>query len=196
MTEQITTRKGLLVSAAAHAALLLWLALGPSIAPPVRVRPMGTHTGTVEALVYDPGGIAAPAAQEVAPPTRHSDKSISLARLRKAASKAPEKPSNSPAQSGDSPLGDGDVSVALMRYFPDPQPDLSSLPHGTDGNVIIEVLIDAQGHIASASLVQGLGDAVDKAVLATLQTWTFAPATKDGIAVASKQEIVFHYQRS
>jgi protein TonB len=36
---------------------------------------------------------------------------------------------------------------------------------------------------------------VDESVLATVQTWTFKPATKDGKPVASEQQLLFHYER-
>ncbi len=40
-----------------------------------------------------------------------------------------------------------------------------------------------------------MGAAIDSNVLATIQTWVFEPATRDGVAVASEQELLFHYER-
>jgi protein TonB len=40
-----------------------------------------------------------------------------------------------------------------------------------------------------------MGAGIDQTILATIQTWTFKPATKDGVAVSSQQELLFHYER-
>jgi protein TonB len=93
-------------------------------------------------------------------------------------------------------LGDGDISIALMQYFPDPRPDLSRLPHGSRGDVILEATIDATGKISQLTVKQGLGYGVDEAVVATVQQWTFRPAERGGKAVASEQEFHFHFEHA
>ena len=49
------------------------------------------------------------------------------------------------ASSGVDALGDGDTTVALVVVHPHPQPDLSQLPPGTSGDVIVDVVIDKDG---------------------------------------------------
>jgi protein TonB len=110
----------------------------------------------------------------------------------KLALKRPEPP---PPSSGD-PSGETDVSVAIANFFPDPKPDLSALPHGTHGDVVVDIVIDEDGHVVDTQVDQGLGHGVDEAVLAVLRTWTFDPATKAGKPVASKQQLLFHFDRS
>jgi periplasmic protein TonB len=97
--------------------------------------------------------------------------------------------------SGDDALGQGDITLALEMNHPYPKPDLSHLPAGTRGDVVVDVVIDEQGHIAKSTLTRGLGDGVDAAVLATIQQWTFQPATRNGKPVPSEQELLFHYER-
>ncbi len=92
-------------------------------------------------------------------------------------------------------LGDGNVTVALVILHPPPQPDLSRLPSGTRGDVIVDVVIDAAGHIVKTTMASGLGHGVDETVLATIQQWTFQPATRNGVPVPSEQELLFHYER-
>jgi protein TonB len=79
---------------------------------------------------------------------------------------------------------------------PPPRPDLSQLPAGTRGDVIVDVVIDATGRITHTTMASGLGHGVDETVLAMIQQWTFRPATRNGVPVASEQELLFHYERA
>ncbi len=190
------TRSHVPVSALLHG-LLLFLLLGTSRTwQSVRTRPPGSTRSAAIALTYSPGGTAAPTARvrRPLPVTSHAPALPSAAQQR-APLHAPPRTANNPGLSGTSPLGDGDISIALLRNDPDPAPDLSLLPPGTVGDVIIDVLIDAEGRITQMSLVRGVAPSVDRSVLATVQTWTYAPATRDGQPVASKQTLLFHYER-
>lgn len=110
----------------------------------------------------------------------------------KLAMKQPEPP---PPSGGD-PSGEADVSLAMANFYPAPKPDLSALPHGTRGDIVVDIVIDEEGKVVETEVDQGLGHGVDEAVLAVLQTWTFWPATKDGKPVASKQQLLFHFERA
>jgi len=110
----------------------------------------------------------------------------------KLAMKEPEPP---PPSSGD-PSGEADVTLAMANFYPSPKPDLSVLPHGTRGDVVIDIVIDEDGKVVDTHLDQGLGHGLDEAVMAVLQTWTFYPATKAGKPVASEQQLLFHFERA
>jgi periplasmic protein TonB len=97
---------------------------------------------------------------------------------------------------GADSLGSGNINIALASYFPPPKPDLTPLPKGTKGDVILDVVIDSTGKIADIKMTSGLGHGVDENVIATVQQWTFHPATKDGQPVASEQELHFHYEKA
>jgi protein TonB len=99
------------------------------------------------------------------------------------------------AATGADALGDGDTTIALVVVHPPPHPDLTQLPAGTRGDVIVDVVIDKTGRIAKFTMTHGLGYGVDETVLATIQQWTFQPATRNGVPVASEQELLFHYER-
>ncbi len=109
---------------------------------------------------------------------------------------------NSPASpnpdstTGADSLGEGNINIALASYFPSPKPDLSVLPRGTKGDVILDVVIDTTGKIADIKMTSGLGHGIDETVIATVQQWTFHPATRDGQPVSSEQELHFHYEKS
>jgi len=97
---------------------------------------------------------------------------------------------------GADALGSGNINIALGSYFPAPKPDLSTLPRGTKGDVILDIVIDSNGKIADIKMTSGLGHGIDENVIATVQQWTFHPATKDGQPVASEQELHFHYEKA
>jgi periplasmic protein TonB len=109
---------------------------------------------------------------------------------------------NSPASpnpnstTGADSLGSGNINIALVSFFPSPRPDLSALPRGTKGDVILDVVIDTTGKIADIKMTSGLGHGIDETVIATVQQWTFHPATRDGQPIASEQELRFHYEKS
>ncbi len=42
-------------------------------------------------------------------------------------------------------------------------------------------------------MIQSLGATVDARVLAALADWRFRPATRDGLAIASKQDVYYHF---
>ncbi len=96
---------------------------------------------------------------------------------------------------GADSLGSGNINIALVSYFPTPKPDLSTLPRGTKGDVILDIVIDTTGKIADIKMTSGLGHGIDENVIAIVQQWTFHPATKDGQPVASEQELHFHYEK-
>jgi periplasmic protein TonB len=96
---------------------------------------------------------------------------------------------------GADALGSGNITIALTSYFPPPHPDLSVLPHGTRGDVILDVVIDSNGRISDLKKTSGVGYGIDEIVIATVQQWIFHPALQNGHPVASEQELHFHYER-
>ena len=62
-----------------------------------------------------------------------------------------------------------------------------------EGDVIVEVTIDAQGNVVETKLLQGIGYGVEQKVLAVLQRWHFRPAMRDGVTIASQHIVHFHY---
>jgi periplasmic protein TonB len=99
------------------------------------------------------------------------------------------------ATAGESGLGDGNITIALQKYFPYPKPSLASLPAGVAGDVILKAVIDEHGKITELTLLAGLGPAIDAEVIQTVNQWVYTPATKDGVPVPSVEELHFHYER-
>jgi periplasmic protein TonB len=97
------------------------------------------------------------------------------------------------ASSGSDSWGSGSIQIALTTFSPSPRPDLSVLPHGVQGDVVVDVTIDPTGKVADLAVLRTLGYGIESSVIGTLRTWTFRPATKDGTPIASVQELHFHF---
>jgi protein TonB len=182
-----------------HGAAVLALVLSVTKAPRVeRVKLPGSPQGKHLLLSYSLGGqesakvsalpkkltgtkVKVPVPTTTAPPVE--------------AATAKTQAEQGSGSSGLSALGSGNVTIAAVKVFPRPRPDLSSLAHGAGGNVVMDAQIDAKGAITQLTLMQGLGEAIDTQVMATVRGWSFVPATRDGTPVASEQEIVLHYER-
>jgi protein TonB len=99
------------------------------------------------------------------------------------------------ADAGQSGVGEGNITIALEKYFPYPKPSLDTLPAGSAGDVVLNAVIDEHGKIAQLTVVHSLGPAIDNAVIATVNQWVYTPAMKDGVPVPSVEELHFHYER-
>lgn len=188
------------MSVALHAAAIgaffvLARVYGPVLAPQ---HMAGTAQGTAILPSYQLAG--APPGVASARPVAHT-RGPALPQPHKS---TPAKPTQLSAPAVDAPVGsasegsagDGDISIALVQFHPRPQPDLSTLPAGGSGDVVLDVVIDADGRIAHLSVDKSLGAAVDGQVIATVQQWTFTPAKRNGTPVASEQQLLFHYERA
>jgi len=90
------------------------------------------------------------------------------------------------------PVTGSEVRPALRVSGSEPVVGMDELG-GAEGNVIIEITIDEHGKIVSKSVIQSLGPAVDNKVLAALEDWHFIPATEDGVAIPSKEDVYYHF---
>lgn len=93
----------------------------------------------------------------------------------------------------DGPPGE-DVRPALPVATFEPAVDPSSLAGIAEGNCIVEITIDETGAVVAQSVVQSMGPAIDQAVLVAVSHWHFRPATRDGVPIPSKQDVVYHFK--
>ena len=197
-TSSRATRRWATASIALHAIVLgaLLYARPPQLA---KVSMPGDHNGHRILLTYNPGSSIAAAstlqADEHLPPAPTKSHTVSAPAPAQAAPAPTTVSTNTDTTPGADGLGDGNMTIALELAHPYPKPDLSGLPSGTRGDVVVDVVIDATGRIAKYTIARGLGHGIDETVLATIQQWTFQPATRNGQPVASEQELLFHYER-
>src|SRR5712692_4504188 len=83
------------------------------------------------------------------------------------------------------PADGHEAMPALPSVFPDPTVYPWQLARGLQGDVIVEVTIDATGAVTDTRVLQSLQQDVDEKVIATLRNWRFKPATVDGVAISS-----------
>jgi periplasmic protein TonB len=168
---------------------------------PVKVFTLpGTDLGTRVELAYLPGRAPAPTPR---PQAKVKPKALPTPKITPApvveAAKTPSPNASSPASavpdssSGSDSWGSGSIQIALTTYSPSPAPDLSVLPHGVQGDVVVDVTIDPSGKVADLAVLHTLGYGIETSVIGTLKTWTFRPATKDGNPISSVQELHFHF---
>jgi protein TonB len=206
-----------LLSVAAHAVVAGLVVLSLRMHPVQVFSLPGTNLGTRVELTYMPGRAPVPAShpQRTAKPKAVSGPPITpVPKVAKASpdtvhlpplphltvtEAAPSANVSSPgsalpdSSSGSDSFGSGSIQIALTTYSPSPAPDLSALPHGIQGDVVVDVTIDPSGKVADLAVLHTLGYGIESSVIGTLKTWTFRPATKDGNPIASVQELHFHF---
>lgn len=90
-------------------------------------------------------------------------------------------------------LSESEIRPALPVYGPYPRASVTELPNHQEGNVIVEITIDEQGKIVQTKVLQSMGPDIDALVLHALTEWKFKPATRDGVPIASLQDVYFHF---
>ena len=91
--------------------------------------------------------------------------------------------------------GTENAEPAFPVYYPTPGVADRSLLPAVEQRIIVDVTVSALGDVTDEKLVQGLGNSLDQVVLNTVKGWRFHPATLDGAAVASVEELVFPFNR-
>lgn len=185
------TRLSLLASFLVHCAFVtMWLERPPMFVQPSSIA-WGLH-GNSENLVYFP----------TAPKPNKVSKKLDFQRKKKSRPVEQQPP---PVQSADSLRAgseNGSFSYgaasgtqampALPLVFPDPEIYPSQLK-GLQGDVIVEVTIDEKGNVTNTRVLQSLQQEIDDKIIATLRNWRFKPASVDGIAISSRQDVHFHF---
>jgi TonB family protein len=91
------------------------------------------------------------------------------------------------------PINGHEVRPAFPVVYPDPVVARSEIPSGVIGDVVVEVTIDERGTVTATRVVQPLGYGLEDKVIAVLRNWRFMPATMDGVAIPSQQDVHFHF---
>jgi TonB family protein len=93
-----------------------------------------------------------------------------------------------------SPIFGDEIRPALPVTTVDPVVYPWELPDA-EGNVVVEITIDERGEIVRKTILRSMGEKLDERFLAALDKWHFQPATRNGVAIISKQDAIFHYKR-
>jgi TonB family protein len=91
------------------------------------------------------------------------------------------------------PIYGNEIRPALPTTMPDPVVYPWQLPDA-EGNVVIEFTIDERGEVIRTTVTRSMGPMLDQKALEAAKNWRFSPATRNGIAIASKQDYIFHFR--
>jgi TonB family protein len=194
-------RTSLWLSLALHGVLLyVVISAGPRFIQPSSIAFGNAGSGTSAEVIYL-GPSSIPHQTPLSAP-RPKTKHKTAPKL--TAPKTTEEPSlNAPVESaragsilGSSSTGPStgyESRPALPVVFPNPAVDRSDIPSGVAGDVVVEVTIDEKGNVAGAKVLESLGYGLEDKVLEALKNWRFTPATMNGVAIASRQDVHFHF---
>ena len=197
------------LSSALHglvAAVLCWPTAPVFVKPELIARGESGSATPLSVVLYVPNDLQLAAAEKPPllslPASAQKKKQRTKLRKRTNVLEEAEKTPN-PAEAGSEQgssydgLSSGDeVKPALPVAFQDLRISRAELPSGLQGDVIVEISIDAQGIVVAERLLQGLGHGVDERVIAVLRDWRYRPATRNGVPIPSKYDVHFHFPSS
>ena len=214
--------RSLSVSLTLHGLLLVFLLHAPTarvISPSLTLA--GKNGTSVTELYWQPAARNAPApkSQGAAERTRHQQVVAAALRWNRARSQEKTNPPDAsltetaaasnanshatanpvrPAGSQYGSLYSGAVGHEVRPALPvasaEPAVSPADLVGGIEGSVVVEITIDDKGNIVEKTVIQSLRPAIDAKVLAALENWHFMPATRDGVAIPSKQDVYYHFK--
>lgn len=203
-------RSALLISLAAHAGLLFCLIGGglvvrsrPAIstAHPISVARIEVAGGS-RRLYLPKDALPGPphdSARRVKEQRNHRNDPVRPPVAPHSAPSAPLKTMNGTG-GGSADRGSGsdaqDATPAFPVFSPKPRVSDRALLPGEAQKVVVEVSVSEAGDVTGETLVHGLGNALDQAVLDTVKTWRFQPATVNGKPVASQADVIFPFDEN
>jgi periplasmic protein TonB len=93
----------------------------------------------------------------------------------------------------DGPVDGDEIKPGFAVTFRELRIHRSELPEGLQGEVRVEITIDAEGNVVDEKLLHGMGHGVDERVIAAIQGWHFQPATRNGVPIPSKHDVLYHF---
>jgi TonB family protein len=196
----------LLLSAAIHGVLLtvlFWRVAPVFVKPVFLARGQGGAATPIAVALTWPKSVTSPALPSPLLLSRAAsvpERKKTATKLRKRSNQLDNpKPSNaaeagSPQGSAFDGAAEGDeIRPGFAVSFAPPRVSRWELPGGKEGDVVVELTIDAQGNVVEEKLLQGIGPDIDQRVIATLRVWRFRPATRNGIAIPFKYDARFHF---
>lgn len=187
-------------------AVLCWPTAPVFVKPALIARGKGGSATSLSVVLYVPNDLQVAVDKKPAllslPALAQKKKQRTRLRKRSNVLEEVEKTSN-PAEVGseqgsayDGASSGDEVKPALPMTFQDLKIYRSELPIGLQGDVIVEITIDAEGAVVAERLLQGLGHGVDERVIAVLRDWHYRPATRNGVPIPSKYDVHFHFPSS
>lgn len=89
--------------------------------------------------------------------------------------------------------GSGIEPPSLLREV---KPDYTeeARRRGVEGDVVMEIVVEADGRVGQVRVLQGLGYGLDERAIAAARQWRFSPATRRGAAVSVMVEVAMEFK--
>ncbi|HEY5960562.1 MAG TPA: TonB family protein [Polyangiaceae bacterium] len=85
------------------------------------------------------------------------------------------------------------VTPPLVSKHVDAVYPTSAVTEGKHADVVLVVTVDADGHVSDVKVRESGGQLLDEAAIVAVRQWVFESAKRDGVAVASRILVPFHF---
>jgi TonB family protein len=86
-----------------------------------------------------------------------------------------------------------EITPPTVLHHVDASYPTAALAAGVHADVVLLVVVGADGHVAEVTVETSGGRELDEAAATAMHQWTFRPATKDGVPVPSRIRVPFHF---
>jgi TonB family protein len=87
----------------------------------------------------------------------------------------------------------GNVEPPIVLTHVDAVYPPAALEERKHADVVLAVTVDVDGHVSKVDVVTSGGGDLDQAAIVAVRQWTFVPAKRDGVSLASRIRIPFHF---
>lgn len=91
-------------------------------------------------------------------------------------------------------IADSSVTPPMLIYQPNPPYPQDSKAAKLEGNVVLEVMIAADGTVSNVKVINSLNKELDDIAVKTVKKWKFLPALKAGEPVACKSAVSVNFK--
>ena len=88
----------------------------------------------------------------------------------------------------------GGVSAPVLLYSPEPEFSEEARKAKVAGNVLVNLIVDAQGRPQNVRVVRGVGMGLDEQAVKAVQQYKFKPAMEAGKPVAVQLNVEVNFQ--
>ncbi|MGH7436207.1 MAG: TonB family protein, partial [Polyangiaceae bacterium] len=96
------------------------------------------------------------------------------------------------AQTGQAPEASSVTPPVVVTHVDAVYPP-SSLKERKHADVVLVVTVDVDGHVSKADVAESGGADLDEAAIVAVRQWTFVPAKRGEVPVASRIKVPFHF---
>jgi TonB family protein len=89
---------------------------------------------------------------------------------------------------------DSGITAQYAIYDPEPEYSEEARKVKQQGMVVLSLIVDAQGQARNIHVARSLGMGLDEKAIEAVKKWRFAPATKDGVPMATQVNVQVNFR--